>query len=123
MRGILLSMGIGLGLTLLTELSLALLLKIRGKKDLAVIALVNLLTNPVVNYCYYWAIYLFGRHSGYTVLILALLELAAVLTEFLLYRPLLSFQRFGKLRLSLLLNGASFAAGLIVSMIMQAATS
>ena len=119
MNGILLSMGIGLALTRTVELTLAFVMKIRSRRELAVIALANVLTNPVVNYCYYWAIYLFGSRSGYTILVIAALEIAAVVTEYLIYRPLLSFQRFGKLKLSLLLNGASFAAGLLISGILK----
>ena len=117
MQNILLSLLLGLILTLAVELTLAFLLKIRRGKDLFVIALANLLTNPVVNYCYYWAIACFTAKSVYTVLILTALELATVFIEFLIYRRLLSFERFGKLKLSLLLNGASFLTGLIISII------
>ncbi len=115
MKGILLSLLISLALTLVVELSFALILKVRNKKDLFVIGLANILTNPVVNYCYYWAIFLFGEHSVYTILIITALEIAAVFAEFFLYRRLLTEQRIGKLKLSLLLNAASFAAGWVVT--------
>ena len=115
MKALLFSLLLSLVITLATELSLALLLKVRSGKDLLVIALVNLLTNPIVNYCAYWMLYLFGLRSIYTILVIILLEAAAVLTEFLIYRQLLLYERIGKLKLSLLLNGASFLAGLAVS--------
>ena len=37
--------------------------------------------------------------------------------EALLYRKLLSYRRIGALRLSLLLNAASFAAGLVIALV------
>ena len=115
MNVILLSLFRSLMLTLVIEISLAVLLDIRGGKDLAISVLVNVLTNPVVNYCYDWAIFLFSENSPYTWLILAFLELAAVFCEFFIYRQLLTFERFGKLKLSFLLNGASFLVGLLVT--------
>ena len=123
MKTILLSLLVSLLLTLAVELILALALKVRSKKDLLVIALANLLTNPLVNYCYDWAVYLFTARSVYTILILAGLELFAVLTEFLIYKLLLSYDRIGKLKLSFLLNGASFLAGLLLSGLLRLITS
>ena len=115
MKSILISLLLSLALTLAVELSLALILKVRKDKDLAIIALANFLTNPVVNYCYYWAVYLFTERSIYTILILVALEAAAVFVEFLIYRSLLTYDRIGKLKLSLLLNAASFLTGVIIS--------
>lgn len=106
-------------LTLAVELSVAALLRIRQGKQLLLIALANLLTNPAVNYCYYWALRFFTADNIYAILILIALEAAAVLIEFLIYRSLLSFDRFGKLKLSLILNGSSFGAGLLVSVIIK----
>ncbi len=117
MSQILLSLGESLVLTLAVELLTALLLQVRGRKNIVVIFLANLLTNPIVNYCAYWALYVFGGHGLYSALIIAFLELAAVLAEYLIYKHLLSFERFGKLKLALLLNAASFSAGLIISVV------
>ena len=115
MNSVLLSLLLSLVLTLAVELTLAFLLKVRDKKDLLVIALSNLLTNPIVNYCYYWAIFIFTKHSVFTYIILAFLEVAAVLTEYMIYRKLLSYDRIGKLNLSLILNAASFLTGIALS--------
>lgn len=123
MSDILLPLLFSLVLTLAVELTLALLLQVRRGKDLFVIALVNILTNPIVNYCYYWAIFFFSEHSVYTYLILAVLEIAAVIIEFLLYRSLLSYDRIGKLKLSIILNSASFIAGLLLTVILRAVIS
>lgn len=118
MAQILLSLLLSLTLTLIVELALALILKIRGR-DLLIITLVNILTNPAVNFCYYWAAYRFSGQRLIIVLILIALEAAAVLIEFMFYKLLLKKTHIGKLKLSLLLNAASFAAGLIVSVIMR----
>ena len=115
MSGILISLAASLALTLTAELLLAVLLKVRSGMDLLVIALANILTNPAVNYCANWTFYLFGMNSAYTILIILSLEAAAILIEFLIYRKLLSYDRIGKLKLSLLLNGASFLTGLAAS--------
>lgn len=104
--------------TMVIELFLAAALKVRSGKDLLIVALVNILTNPVVNYCYYWAIYLFSERSIYTILILLGLEILAVVTEFLIYRRLLTYDRIGPMKLSLLLNGASFLIGVLLSVIL-----
>ena len=119
MKGILLSLCLSLILTLAVELLLALLLGVRRGKDIFIIALVNILTNPVVNYCSNWAFLLFSVRSVYSALIVAALEIAAVIVEFLIYRRLLSYDRIGKLKLSLLLNGASFLMGIVVSAVMM----
>lgn len=118
MNSVVTSLLTSLGITLIAELSLSLLLGISGK-DLAIIAAANLLTNPAVNYCAYWAIFLFTYRNPYTILIILILELLAVFIEFLIYKPLLRFERFGKLKLSFLLNGASFLAGIIVILILN----
>lgn len=117
MSGILLSLLQSLLLTLTVELFLAFALGVRHGKDLFIVALVNLLTNPVVNYCSYWAIYFFTARSVCTVLIMLALELSAVFVEFLIYRRLLTYDRIGKLKLSFLLNGASFLMGVLIVLI------
>ena len=118
MNSVIVSLLLSLALTLTVELSLSLLLKVRGK-DLLIISLANLLTNPVVNYCSYWAFYLFGFRSVHTLAIIILLEVGAVFIEYFIYKHLISFDRFGKLKLSLILNGGSFIAGIAVSILIQ----
>ena len=116
---ILISLLRSLLLTLAIELLVAVAVKVRSAKDLLIIALANILTNPIVNYCYYWAIYLFSAHSITTILILLALEAFAVVTEFLIFKYLLSYDRIGKLKLSLLLNGVSFLTGVVLSALIR----
>ena len=103
-------------LTLAVELGLAALLGVRGL-DLVIIAAANCLTNPLVNYLFDWAWVLCGGQPLIPYVCLAALEAAAVFGEALLYRRLLSYRRIGALRLSLLLNAASFAAGLVIALV------
>ena len=116
---ILISLLRSLLLTLVIELFLAAALKMHSGKDLLIVALANILTNPIVNYCYYWAIYFFSAYSIYTILILLALEVFAVFTEYLIFKRLLSYDRIGKLKLSLILNGVSFMIGLFLSALLR----
>ena len=107
------ALGLSLGLTLAIELAVAFFFGIRDRKDILLVVLVNVLTNPVVVLCYWMADY-------YTVLPLLLvkagLEIGAFLTEFLCYKQL------GKnishpLLLSLIANVVSFSIGEIINYI------
>lgn len=72
----LLSMAAALGLTLVLELAFALIWGLR-KKELLLVVLMNILTNPAVNLLYLLA-YQVGWNSVWLIL---LLETAAVVTE------------------------------------------
>lgn len=74
-------MGISLGLTLVLELIFALICMVRNKKDLLLVCLVNVITNPVVVFFYYLT---FGK--GGSLLVLAVLEVLAVVIEALFYK-------------------------------------
>ena len=80
---ILCSMIVSLLLTLLLEDLFALLWGIRNTQDLILVLLVNILTNPVVVFCYH-ATHFYAPNK--LTAAVALLELAAVCIEWLLYR-------------------------------------
>lgn len=109
-RQLLLSLGISLGLTIVLELLFAITLGKR-QKDLLLVCLVNVITNPVVVLVYYLA----AHFSHWNPLILkAVLEILAVLTEACLYK------RYGKnLRhpflFALSANVFSFGIGELIS--------
>lgn len=115
MSALVLSLLCSLALTLLIEVPLAALLRVRGK-DLVLIGAVNCLTNPLVNYLFWWALALFPPGAAQPYLILAALELAVWLGEALLFRLLLDYRRLSPFLLSLLLNAASCAAGLLITL-------
>lgn len=104
------SLLMSLGLTLLLEIGVALLLGLR-RKDLLVVALVNVVTNPVVvltlNLCLL---------SGITPpwYLVAALEAAAVVTEGFLYGSCLSRKLCNPFLLSILLNAISYLGGLLL---------
>ncbi len=107
---LLFSLALSLFLTLLIELLAALIFGLRSPKDFLLVALVNLLTNPPL-VLILDLVFLTGPVPWYLI---AALELAAVLTEGLLYRKRLNYTRIHPLLLSLLLNGISYIGGLLL---------
>lgn len=104
---------ISLGLTLILELAFSLLLRVRNSHDLLLIALVNVITNP--------AVVLLNKLLSVgteipSFLIISLLEIAAVLIEWLYYK------RFSQaiknpFLFSLGANAFSYFIGLIITKI------
>lgn len=96
-------------LTLAAELCMALLLGLRSKTDLLLIAGVNLVTNPALNI----ALALVRTYAGGAfVPALILLEIAVVFGEFAIYKNGLRFEKIKPLLFSLILNAVSFGTGL-----------
>ena len=91
MNGIVTALLLSLVITLITELILAVLLGVRGI-DLVVIGLANCVTNPIVNYCYDWALVLSDGNLLISSICLFLLEAFAVICEALLFRALLRYR-------------------------------
>lgn len=103
------ALGISLGLTLVLELSFALLWR-KGSRALLLVALVNLLTNPPVALTA-----LLWRHRalpGYVPLAAAL-ELGAIFVEGLIYRKSREFSR--PYLFSLCANAFSFGVGFLLN--------
>lgn len=78
-------MGISLTMTLILELTYAFLWGLRGRHNLFLVILVNVLTNPIVVFLHYWCLYRSELNIGIVTLFL---EAGAVLTEGLCYRKL-----------------------------------
>ena len=112
------SMIFSLALTLAVEMGLAALLGFRSKWELTLVAAANVITNPLVVFTLSLMAYFCGPGSPPQTAAEILLELAAVMVEALLYWKFMGAagaRRPGPLILSILLNAASFAAGLLVS--------
>lgn len=111
-EAILISLARSLGLTLILELAGAGLLGVRKGRDFLLIALVNVLTNPVLG------LILDGIYLGLGMLpgwyIIAPLEAAVVLTEGALFRGRLAYNKVNPFLLSLVLNGISYLGGMMV---------
>ena len=105
------SLALSLLMTELFELAAAFLLGFRKKHDLLLVFLVNIITNPPVVMSLN-GIYLFtGAYPAWYWI--ALIEAAAVLAEYLLYRRCLERRKIPPFLLSLVLNCISYFGGLI----------
>lgn len=94
--------------TEILEIGTSLLLGIRSRRDILTVFLVNTLTNPL-------AVLLNMAAASFTALpsyaVIAVLEIAAWLTEALIYKKLLDFRKISPFILSLILNAVSFIIG------------
>ena len=102
-----------LALTLVLEELFALLWGLRGRRELTVVALVNVLTNPPVVLLYHTAVGLWGWPAA---VVTAVLETAAVLVEWRCYR-LCSDQLQRPLLFALLANLFSYGAGCVINLL------
>jgi len=101
-------LAVSLGLTLLFEFFFALCWGLRGKREFLIVFLVNLLTNPVVVTLYYS--FPLARK------LVLLLELGAVLAEWLCYRACSEKLRKPFL-FALCVNAFSYGLGCIVNLL------
>lgn len=109
------TLGISLGLTIVIELLFALIIGIRNRKDLLLVVLVNILTNPPVVFIYY-LLYFYTAWSG--MLVKIPLEILAVLVEGYYYKS------FGKefrrpFLFSLFANTISFGIGILINIVVS----
>lgn len=109
----LITLALSLLLTLLLEGLFALLWGLRGWREWAVLALVNLLTNPAVVLLYHLSTGLWGMNALWVTLIL---ECSAVAVEWRCYK-LCSDQLKRPFLFALLANAFSYGLGLIIQMI------
>lgn len=109
----LITLALSLLLTLLLEGLFALLWGLRGWREWAVLALVNLLTNPAVVLLYHLSTGLWGMNALWVTLIL---ECSAVAVEWRCYK-LCSDQLKRPFLFALLANAFSYGLGLIIQLI------
>ena len=106
-------LGISLALTLVLEEGFALAWGLRGRRELALVALVNCLTNPPVVLLYHTAVWLAGWNP---MVVAAVLESVAVLVEWRCYKAY-SEQIKKPFVFALLVNLFSYGAGCIINLI------
>ncbi len=105
------SLGISLGLTLVLEEGFALLCGIRHRKDLLLVCLVNIVTNPVVVLCYHVT----GIYTSWSpLLVTAILEVSAFIVEGLHYKAY-AVSIGHPFRFSAFANAFSFGIGLMIN--------
>ena len=104
---------ISLMFTIIIELCFSYFLKIRDKKDLLNVLLVNLLTNPLLNATSLFINIKFGhRIIG---LLIYPMEICVVIIEGYIYKKYLKYKRINPYLLSLILNCCSYFLGLIIN--------
>jgi hypothetical protein len=103
---------LALVLTIIVETGVAFILGYRDRKSLAVVALVNVITNPILNYLLL-VIAVFRIMEISTALIL-FLEALVVLAEWRLMVYALDRDPWQLFVLSLVMNTASYLAGLLI---------
>ena len=104
------SLLLSLSVTLVLEMALAYLLSCR-KKDLILVLLVNVTTNPPL----VLFLNIFSRYQSPPWYLILNLEIAVVLIEWLLYRKRLEENKIPAFLLSLILNTISYTGGFILS--------
>jgi len=109
------ALGVSLAATVVLELLLCVLMGYRSRRIVLMVVLVNILTNPPVVLCYYILSIVRGFPE---VPVIMVLELAAVLVEWLCYK-----YRAGEIKrpflFSLGLNCFSYFTGLLIQFILQ----
>jgi len=98
-------------LTILFESLAALILRIRDKKDLILIVLVNILTNPALVYICLVLMYYLGIGKTYLITYI-ILEPIVIYVEYLMYRKYLN-SNINCLKLSIILNIISIIGGIL----------
>ena len=99
--------------TIIIELTVALILKVRDKKDLLNIILVNVCTNPLVVTI---PVFMLVKYSYRVYLIsLATLEVLTVIFEGFIYFKVLKYKRINPFLLSLILNLSSYLIGEVIN--------
>jgi len=106
------SLALSLLLTLLFEVLFALAWGLHGKRELAIVVLVNILTNPAVVLLYTFSVSLWGINPVVATLIL---ECMAVVVEWLYYRSC-SYQLKRPLIFAFLANAISYSAGHLIQL-------
>ena len=110
---LILSLIISLILTLVIELIVSAILGIKDKYDIKIIIIANCITNPAVVYIAN-CLTLLNIISIYIIAI-ALLEVLAIIIEFLIYKKYLKFNEKSPLVISVINNIISFSLGLIIT--------
>lgn len=105
-------MAICLALTVTTEVFVSLILGVRGVRNLLVVALASVMTNPLVVCVSKLVNYYYGPHAH--IVALVILEIFALITEGLVYRYALDYKKINPFLLSLILNFASYTIGVLI---------
>ena len=113
MTSIISKMLINLLLTIIIEIAIALILKVRNRKDIINIIIINCITNPIVNYFMLIVSYLISNNIIiYTLLIV--FELLVIYSEYKYYKNRLIYKKINPIFLSFIFNIISVSLGFIL---------
>jgi len=107
------SISVSLCGTLMTELPLAFLLGVRGRKNIGAVFIVNCLTNPTVVSIVFLLLCLPVSFIAVNIAVV-ILEILVVITEGAVYRRKLEGVRMHPYLLALILNAVSFGIGFLL---------
>lgn len=99
--------------TIIIELIIALLLKVRSKGDILNVILVNIVTNPIVVIVPVFMYIHFGYYPQ--IISLIVLEILTVLVEGFIYKKTLDYKKINPFLLALILNVFSYLVGEIIN--------
>ena len=95
--------------TVIIELVIAVILRVKTKGDIINIILVNVVTNPIVVSVPIFIMVKYGYH--YRMISLYILEVLTVLVEGFIYWKVLNYKKINPFILSLILNFGSYFIG------------
>ena len=111
------SLIISLVLTLIIELIISLIIGIREKEDIKIIICANVLTNPIVVFIANIVI-LLDNNIIYDIVV-AILEISAFITEAIIFKKLLKFNKISPWLISFINNLISFSLGVIINLFIR----
>lgn len=100
-------------ITLVIETTVAYILKIKDKKDILNVILVNLLTNPLLNAIIITINIFIGIFERNIVLLI--LEISIIFIEGFIYHKVLNYKKINAYLLALILNFSSYFIGTIIN--------
>lgn len=109
------SLIVSLFLTLVIELTVAIIIGIEDKNDIKIVICANVCTNPVVVFIANLVYWLNDMKFYYFVVII--LEIMVLFVESYIYRKYLKFNKISPFAISFVCNVISYGTGVIISFI------
>ena len=108
---------VSLTLTLVLELIVARILGIKDKYDILTVVFANICTNPALVYICIFAELFVSLTTVYAIA--GVLEIFAVVVEYLIYRRIFKYKKISPFLVSLLCNVFSFTTGILLERILN----
>lgn len=109
------NLAVSLILTEIFEIFISLILGVRKPKDVLTILAVNMLTNPIVVLLANIVKALNNSYIYYIVILIA--EITVIITEGMIYRKLLDYNKISGMKLSIINNLLSYLSGIVINIL------